>query len=115
MIDLLRNEHSLWRAHISAEESAFLDGVENFAAREIAPHADAWERAEELPREIFTRAGAVGLMGVTVPRELGGRGLSYAAYALAIREVAKYQGGLAIDLAAHNALAVGHILAAGTA
>jgi alkylation response protein AidB-like acyl-CoA dehydrogenase len=115
MSDLLQNEHSLWRAHVTPAETAFLDKVVAFAAHDVAPHADEWERNEALPRDIFTRAGKIGLMGVTVPPAHGGQGLGYIAYALAIREVAKYCGALAIDLAAHNALAVGHILLAGNA
>jgi alkylation response protein AidB-like acyl-CoA dehydrogenase len=114
MIDLLSEENSLWRDHVPAEEIAFLERVADFVAREVAPGAEEWERAEELPREVFTAAGRVGLMGVTVPRERGGQGLGYVAYALAIRELARHQGALAIDIAAHNALAVGQILGHGT-
>lgn len=114
MIDLLSEENSPWREHVSAAEAAFLNRVEDFAAREVAPHADAWERAEELPREVFTAAGRVGLMGVVAPVAHGGQGMGYVAYTLAIRELAKHQGALAIDIAAHNALSVGQILANGT-
>ncbi len=114
MIDLLLDEHSLWRGHVSPAEAAFLNDVASFAGAEVAPFADEWERAEELPRAVFRKAGRIGLMGVTVPRRLGGRGFGYATYALAIREIAKHQGALAIDIAAHNALAVGHILSQGT-
>jgi len=114
MIDLLKDENSLWRAHVSRAEAAFLERVSAFVAREVAPFADAWERAEELPRAVFRKAGRLGLMGVAAPRRLGGRGFGYAAYALAIREVARHQAALAIDIAAHNALAVGHILSQGT-
>jgi hypothetical protein len=113
MIDLLTDEHSPWRAHVAPSEGAFLRNVALFAAKEVAPHADEWERAEELPRSVFQKAGRIGLMGVTVPKRLGGRGFGYATYALAIREIAKYQAGLAIDIAAHNALSVGHILSQG--
>lgn len=114
MIDLLTDENSLWREYVSLTETAFLDRVEQFVAREVAPHAEEWERAEELPREIFSAAGKIGLMGVTAPLQIGGQGHGYVAYALAIREVARQQGALAIDIAAHNALAVGHILGNGT-
>lgn len=114
MIDLLRSEHSLWRGHVSPAEAEFLDRVAAFCAEEVAPHADAWEEQEELPREIFQRAGAIGLMGIAAPRAVGGQGFGYAAYALAIRELAKHQGALSIDIAAHNALAVGHILLMGS-
>jgi alkylation response protein AidB-like acyl-CoA dehydrogenase len=113
-IDLLADDNSLWRDHVSRVEARFLGRVATFVDAEVAPHADAWEEAEELPRTIFTRAGAVGLMGVTVPKKFGGQGLGYVAYALAIRELARHQAALAIDIAAHNALAVGQILAHGT-
>ncbi len=113
-IDLLADANSLWRDHVSSADVVFLHRVAEFVQEEVAPNADAWERAEELPRKIFERAGAVGLMGVTVPKKFGGQGRSYVAYALAIREVARQQGALAIDLAAHNALSVGQILGHGT-
>jgi alkylation response protein AidB-like acyl-CoA dehydrogenase len=115
MIDLLSEENSAWPEHVKAPEREFLGRVADFVTREVTPHADAWEEAEELPREIFARAGQIGLMGVAAPKEHGGQGLGYVAYALAIREVAKHQGALAIDIAAHNALAVGHILGNGSA
>lgn len=114
MIDLLTEENSLWREHVTPDEQAFLKNVAEFVAHDVAPHAEEWERVEALPREIFSAAGRIGLMGVVAPTVLGGRGFSYAAYALAIREVARQQGALAIDIAAHNALAVGHLLAHGT-
>ncbi len=114
MIDLLRDEHSLWREHVSPAELTFLKRVESFVATQVAPNAETWERAEALPRRIFRAAGAIGLMGVAVPRKLGGQGLGYAAYALAIRELARHQAALALDIAAHNALATGHILAHGS-
>jgi alkylation response protein AidB-like acyl-CoA dehydrogenase len=115
MSDLLFNEHSLWRAHVPAGEAAFLERVADFGAREVAPFAAAWEEAEALPRAVFTQAGKLGLMGITVSQEFGGLGLGYVAYALAIREIAKHCGALSIDIAAHNALAAGHILLAGNA
>jgi hypothetical protein len=113
MIDLLSAENSLWPEHIARGERAFLKRIEEFVATEVAPQADAWERAEELPRKIFSKAGKIGLMGVTAPKKFGGQGLGYVAYALAIREIAKQQAALAIDIAAHNALSVGHILRQG--
>ncbi len=105
---------SPWLAQLSAAEVAFLGRVAVFAEREIAPHAAAWEEQEELPRAAFMKAGKLGLLGMTAPRAHGGQGFGYAAYALAIRELAKYQAAFAIDIAAHNALGSGHLLAAGS-
>jgi alkylation response protein AidB-like acyl-CoA dehydrogenase len=103
-----------WLAQLSELEIAFLKKVAKFAETEIAPHANAWEEAEELPRAAFMKAGKLGLLGMTAPRSVGGLGLSFAAYAAAIRELARYQAAFAIDLAAHNALGSGHLLAAGS-
>jgi alkylation response protein AidB-like acyl-CoA dehydrogenase len=114
-IDLLADANSLWRDHLAPADAAFLERVAAFVRVEVAPEAEAWERAEELPRKVFSRAGKIGLLGVTVPKRFGGQGRSYVAYALAVREVARFQAALAIDLAAHNALAVGHILREGSA
>src|SRR4051812_10913723 len=101
---------SLYSAHLSPDELVFLKDVADFAVREVAPHAEMWEKNEELPRAVFEAAGKIGLLGVTVPKALGGRGHGYVAYSLAIRELSRYQAALAIDIAAHNALGTGHIL-----
>jgi alkylation response protein AidB-like acyl-CoA dehydrogenase len=103
-----------WREQLSPAEITFLKKVAYFAETEIAPHADSWEKAEAIPRTAFMKAGKLGLLGITAPRTLGGKGFGYAAYALAIRELAQYQAAFAIDLAAHNALGSGHLLAAGS-
>jgi alkylation response protein AidB-like acyl-CoA dehydrogenase len=105
---------SCWLELLSPAESNFLEKVRRFAETEVAPHADAWEQQEALPRAVFTKAGRLGLLGITAPRRLGGQGFGYAAYALAIREIARHQAALAVDIAAHNALGCGHVLAAGS-
>ncbi|MES1194549.1 MAG: acyl-CoA dehydrogenase family protein, partial [Opitutus sp.] len=56
--------HSLYYDHLKPEELEFLGKVADFCAREIVPHAAAWEEKEELPRDLFTKAGRAGLMGV---------------------------------------------------
>lgn len=99
---------------LSGREKDFLNQVTEFCQKEIAPACEEWEKNEDLPREIFTKAGRMGLMGITAPPEYGGLGLSYVAYTLVIEEMAKYYAALALDIAAHNALCVGHLLAAGT-
>src|SRR3972149_6104594 len=46
----------------------------DFAAREIAPHAGEWDRAKAMPREVLAKLGGLGVFGVRVPEEYGGRG-----------------------------------------
>ncbi|HEY2801992.1 MAG TPA: acyl-CoA dehydrogenase family protein [Chthoniobacterales bacterium] len=96
------------------DERAFLDRVADFSRDEVMPHADQWDHDEQLPREIFNRAGEIGMMGMIAPKEFGGRAVSYVAAALAVKELGKAYAALAMDIAAHNALAVGQITQFGT-
>lgn len=52
-----------WHEQLSPAEKAFLEKVAHFAETEVAPHAEAWEQPEKLPRDIFTQAGRIGLLG----------------------------------------------------
>jgi hypothetical protein len=96
------------------DERAFLDRVADFSRDEVMPHADQWDHDEQLPREIFNRAGEIGMMGMIAPKGFGGRAVSYVAAALAVKELGKAYAALAMDIAAHNALAVGQITQFGT-
>jgi alkylation response protein AidB-like acyl-CoA dehydrogenase len=102
--------HPLCVDQLKPEERTFLEEVRRFCAAEIAPNAATWEENEELPRALFTKAGRAGLMGIMAPTSVGGRGFSKLCYALAIEEVARNCGAFAMNLAAHNALCVGHPL-----
>ncbi len=102
--------HPLCLDHLKPDEVAFLKATAEFCTTEIAPHAANWEEQEELPRELFTKAGRAGLMGIMAPAAVGGRGHGKLCYALAIIEVARHCGAFAMNLAAHNALCVGHPL-----
>jgi alkylation response protein AidB-like acyl-CoA dehydrogenase len=53
--------------------------------------------------------GKLGLMGVLVPEEYGGSGLSYFEYVAVIEEISKVCGSVGLSLAAHNSLCTGHI------
>ncbi|HVR31240.1 MAG TPA: acyl-CoA dehydrogenase family protein [Acidimicrobiia bacterium] len=48
--------------------------VAEFVAREITPHVDEWDEAESFPRELYSKAGAVGLFGIGFDPEYGGMG-----------------------------------------
>jgi alkylation response protein AidB-like acyl-CoA dehydrogenase len=102
--------HSLYLDHLTPEEHEFLKKTAGFCATEIAPHAAAWEENEELPRDLFTKAGRAGLMGVLAPKAVGGQGLSMLCFCLVIEEIARHCGAFAMNMAAHNALCVGHPL-----
>lgn len=83
----------------------------DFARQHILPHVMEWDETQQFPVETFRAMGQLGLMGVLVPEEYGGAGLSYYEYKVIIEEIAKVCGSVGLSLAAHNSLCTGHILA----
>jgi alkylation response protein AidB-like acyl-CoA dehydrogenase len=85
----------------------------DFAIQHIKPHVMEWDESPEFPVQIFKQLGALGMMGVLVPEQYGGAGLSYFEYKVVIEEVAKVCGSIGLSIAAHNSLCTGHILTFG--
>lgn len=59
------------------DHEIFRRSFREFVEKELAPHADAWERAEEFPREVFQRMGKLGYLGLSYPEDVGGAGGDY--------------------------------------
>jgi len=89
------------------------DMIKKFGETNIRPKMMEWDEEQIFPVEVFKKLGELGLMGVLVPQEYGGAGLSYTEYVTAIVEVSRICGGIGLSLAAHNSLCTGHILAFG--
>ncbi len=87
--------------------------VRDFAESEIKPHLAEWDEAQHFPVDTFKRAGELGMLGVTMPEEYGGAGLSYVDYVNVIEELGVIDSGFALSVAAHNSLGSGHIYLAG--
>lgn len=86
------------------------DMVRDFAEKEIRPHFMEWDESQYFPIEVMKKMGELGLLGVLVPTEYNGAGLSYFEYVVAIQEVAKVCGSVGLSMAAHNSLCTGHIM-----
>lgn len=82
----------------------------DFANQHIKPHVMEWDETQEFPLHIFKQLGQLGMMGVFVPEEYGGAGLSYFEYKTIIEEISKVDGSIGLSVAAHNSLCTGHIL-----
>jgi alkylation response protein AidB-like acyl-CoA dehydrogenase len=87
----------------------------DFARQHIKPHVMTWDESQEFPIQVFKEMGKLGLMGVLVPEEYGGAGLSYYEYKTVIEEISKVCGSIGLSVAAHNSLCTGHIMAFGNA
>jgi alkylation response protein AidB-like acyl-CoA dehydrogenase len=87
--------------------------IREFGERHIKPKFMEWDESQEFPVEVFKKLGELGLMGVLVPTEYGGAGLTYAEYVTAITELSKICGSIGLSMAAHNSLCTGHIMTFG--
>ena len=88
--------------------------VRDFCVREVKPHAMEWDRDERFPREVVAQLGELGLLGMTVPEELGGAALDTVSVAAVVEEVARWDGSLALTVASHNGLGTSHLLRFGS-
>ena len=88
---------------------AIRDTVEGFATREIAPRAEAIDRSNTFPRDLWPRLGALGLLGITVEEEEGGSGLGYLEHVVAMEEVSRASASVGLSYGAHSNLCVNQI------
>ena len=63
---------SVFQDYFDASQQLVRDSVRRFVEREILPHIDEWEEAEEFPRELYLKAGAAGILGIGYPEQFGG-------------------------------------------
>jgi alkylation response protein AidB-like acyl-CoA dehydrogenase len=98
---------------LRAEQEQLRKEVRAFAEREVAPHVNEWDEKSEFPHEVVKKLGGMGLMGVIFPEELGGAGMGYVEYVLAVEELSRVDGSVGIIVASHNSLCTNHIMLAG--
>ena len=69
------------------EHLLFKDAVANFMKKEAVPHVERWEKAGIVDRDIWTKAGEMGLLCMDMPEEYGGMGLKDFRYNAILQEV----------------------------
>ena len=98
----------------SEENEALRRLVREFAEREIAPHAEAWDRDHHFPVDTVRAMGALGLFGLALPEEYGGGGSDLLSLCIAIEELARVDASMALTLEAAVGLGAGPIARFGT-
>ena len=86
--------------------------MREFAQERIAPNAHGWSEAGAFPPELVGELAQLGLTGLAVPEEYGGAGLDTLTVALVMEELGAADGSIALTVAAHNSLSIGHLLVA---
>lgn len=86
------------------------DSARDFAQNFIRPYVMEWDEKQFFPVDLFKKMGEYGFMGILVPEQYDGAGLSYQAYITILDEISKVCGSIGLSLAAHNSLCTNHIL-----
>jgi len=98
----------------SEEHVMLVNMITDFAKSEIEPVARELDHESRFPKNIITKMGNLGLMGIPVPEQYGGAGMDSVAYAAAIMELAKADASVAITVAAHTSLGTMPIVLSGS-
>ncbi|MBP2704910.1 acyl-CoA dehydrogenase family protein [Microbispora sp. RL4-1S] len=89
--DLFDEEHDLFR-----------ETVREFMSREVVPHHDQWEKDGIVPREVWKKAGELGMFGFSIPEEYGGSGISDFRYNTVVVEEIIRAGASGLGFGLHN-------------
>jgi butyryl-CoA dehydrogenase len=87
---------------------------QEFAEKEVKPHAIEVDENEEFPRETIQKMAANGFLGIPVAKEFGGQGCDPLTYVMCVEELAKVCGTTAVALSAHTSLCCDPIAQFGT-
>ncbi|KTF18272.1 isovaleryl-CoA dehydrogenase [Pseudoalteromonas sp. H105] len=85
------------------------DHVNSFSSQEIAPLAEQTDIDNTFPNQLWPQLGEMGLLGMTVPEELGGAGLGYLEHVIAMEEVSRASASIGLSYGAHSNLCVNQI------
>ena len=101
--------------HLSEELDALRDTVRKFCSAEVAPRAEAIDHKNEFPSDLWKKFGQLGVLGVTVPEELGGAGLGYLAHIVVMEEVSRASASVGLSYGAHSNLCLNNLFLNGNA
>ncbi|MDQ2622395.1 MAG: acyl-CoA dehydrogenase family protein [Actinomycetota bacterium] len=92
------------REIFASEHKDFRETVRRFFADEVKPNFEQWETDGIIPREVFAKAGELGMLGMSVDEEYGGLGLKDYRFNQVIVEEGNYAGltGAALGITLHN-------------
>jgi len=111
---MIPNEYPTLNFDLGDTADMLRDSVRSFASDKFAPRADAIDRDNEFPLDLWPAMGELGLHGITVEEEYGGSGLGYLEHCIAMEEVSRASASVGLSYGAHSNLCVNQIRRNGT-
>ena len=105
----LSNQGPMFNFNLGETTDMLRDAVMSFASDELAPIAADIDRDDAFPRSLWNKMGDMGLLGITVPEELGGAGMGYLEHVVAVEEMSRASASVGLSYGAHSNLCVNQI------
>jgi isovaleryl-CoA dehydrogenase len=109
MSQQMSNQGPLFNFNLGETADMLRDAVAAFAFEEVAPIAADIDRDDAFPRDLWTKMGDMGLLGVTVPEEFGGSGMGYLEHVLAVEEISRASASVGLSYGAHSNLCINQL------
>ena len=106
--------HATMTFDLGEDTNALRDVVHAWAQERVKPMAAQVDVDNLFPSALWKEMGDLGLLGVTVPEEFGGAGMSYLAHTVAVEEIARASASVSLSYGAHSNLCVNQIKLNGT-
>ncbi|KAJ3187979.1 hypothetical protein HDU85_006372 [Gaertneriomyces sp. JEL0708] len=97
-------------AGLSEELHELRQSVHEFAQKELAPRASEIDKTNNFPMDMWKKFGDMGLLGITAPEKYGGQAMGYLAHTIAMEEISRASGSVALSYGAHSNLCVNQIV-----
>tara|TARA_B100000989_G_scaffold161913_2_gene120897 strand:+ start:513 stop:1685 length:1173 start_codon:yes stop_codon:yes gene_type:complete len=85
------------------------DTVKSFSDDEIAPRSNLIEQNNDFPKDLWTKLGDIGVLGITVEEEYGGAGMGYLEHVVALEEISRASAAVGLSYSAHSNLCVNQL------
>ena len=96
---------------LTEDQKQLRESLFNFCQKELAPHADKIDKDNDFPqmREFWKKLGDMGLLGITANPDFGGSGMGYLDHVIAMEELSRASGAVALSYGAASNLCINQI------